>query len=340
MSELVIDIYTHFMPPGYLETYQALQSEPGLAKRIGAIPMLFDLEARLRLGGQWEGYQQVLSPPPPGPEKLGRPEDRAPLARFLNEGLAELVRRHPDAFPAFTAAVPLDDPQAAVAELDHAVDALGARGVQIYTNMNGRALDGPQFEPLFAALSQRGLPVFLHPARPAKFADYAAEDRSMYEIWQVMGWPYETGACIARLVFSGVFDRHPGLKIVTHHCGGIIPGLEGRIGPLWDQLGTRTEGEEGERYAALLKSLKMRPVDYFKQLYADTATGGAVGALRCGLDFFGHDRVMFASDCPFDPEGGPGFIREGLRALEDLDLPAETRTGITSANACALLNIA
>ena len=340
MSDRVIDIYTHFMPPGYLEKYLALQSEPGLAKRIAAIPMLHDLEARRRLVGGWEGYQQVLSPPPPGPEKLGRPEDRAPLARFINEGLAALVRSHPEAFPAFVAAVPLDDIEAAVAELSYAVDALGARGVQIYTNVNGQALDAPRFEPLFAELSRRGLPAFLHPTRPAKFADYASEDRSMYEIWQVMGWPYETGACIARLVFSGVMDRHPDLKIVTHHCGGIIPALEGRIGPLWDQLGTRTEGEEGERYAAILKSLKHRPVDYFKRLYADTATGGATGSLRCGLEFFGPRQVMFASDCPFDPEGGPGFIREGLRAMGELDIPAEVRTAINSANACRLLNIA
>ena len=339
MDDRVIDIYTHFMPPGYLEKYQALQSEPGLAKRLGAIPMLYDLEARRRLVGERPGYQQVLSPAPPGPEKLGRPEDRAPLARFMNEGLAELCRRYPDAFPAFVAAVPLDDVAAAVTELDYAIEQLGARGVQIYTNVNGQALDAPQFEPLFAALSRRGLPAFLHPARPAKFADYATEDRSMYEIWQVMGWPYETGACIARLVFSGVLDRHPGLKIVTHHCGGIIPALEGRIGPLWDQLGTRTDGEEGERYADTLRSLKLRPVEYFKRLYADTAVGGATGALRCGLEFFGPDRVMFASDCPFDPEGGPGFIREGMRALGELDIPAVTRTKIQSGNACTLLNM-
>ena len=151
----------------------------------------------------------------------------------------------------------------------------------------------------------------------------------MYEIWQVMGWPYETAACIARLVFSGVFDRHPGLNIVTHHLGGVIPYLEGRIGPLWDQLGSRTDGAEGEAYAERLKSLKMRPVDYFRRL-----------PLRCGIDFFGPGRVMFASDCPFDPEGGPGFIREGLRAMGELELDAATRAAILSGNARSLLRIA
>lgn len=254
----------------------------------------------------------------------------------MNEGLAELCRRYPDEFPAFVAAVPLDDMDAAVRELEHAVDQLGARGVQIFTNVEGRALDAPEFKPLFASLAGRGLPAFLHPTRPASFADYPAEKGSQYEIWQVLGWPYDTAACVARVVFSGVFDRHPGLQLVTHHLGGIIPYLEGRIGPLWDQLGTRTEGGE---YDGVLASLKMRPIEYFRRIHADTAVGGSAGTMRCGTDFFGPDRVLFASDCPFDPEGGPGFIRDGMRALHALGLPDETRAKIQAGNACALLRI-
>ncbi len=336
MSERIIDLYTHIMPPGYLEQYERVQKDRGMAKRIGSIAMLHDIEARLRLVGQRPGYQQVISPAPPGPERLGEPKDRAGLARFMNEGLAELCRRHPDAFPAFVAAVPLDDIDAALGEIEYAQTHLGARGVQIYTNMCGKPLDGPEFEPLFAALSERDLPAFLHPARSAHFADYAGEDTSRYEIWQVIGWPYETAACIARLVFSGVMDRHPGLKIVTHHLGGIIPYLEGRIGPLWDQLGSRSEGTENSN---VLASLKARPLDYFRRLYADTAIGGSAGAMRCGIDFFGPDHVLFASDCPFDPEGGPGFIRECLRALDDVDLAPEIRLQIASGNARQLLHI-
>ena len=337
MSDRVIDLYTHFMPAGYLDKFRALSKEPGMVKRLGSIQMAHDLEARRRLVGDWPGYQQILSPMPPGPEKLGDPAGRPALARFMNEGLAELVRRFPDEFPAFVAAVPLDNVEAAITELAYAVDHLGARGVQIYTNVAGTPLDRPEFEPLFAELSRRGLPAFLHPTRGAGFADYETEVGSRFEIWQVMGWPFETGACIARLVFSGVMDRHPGLEIVTHHLGGIIPYLEGRIGPLWDQLGSRTEGE-GD--AGVLKSLKMRPLDYFKRIYGDTAVGGASGVIRCGLEFFGPDRVLFASDCPFDPEGGPGFIRDGMRALASLDLPADVREKIQFRNARTLLSIA
>ena len=336
MNDRIIDLYTHFMPPGHLEKYQALSLDRGMAKRIAGISMLHDLDARLALVAQWPNYQQILAPCPPGPERMGEATDRAPLARFINEGLAEICRAHPHAFPAFVAAVPLDDIDATLAEIDYAAGTLGARGVQIYTNVQGRAMDGAEFEPLWARLEERGLPVFLHPTRSATFSDYPAEDGSKYEIWQVLGWPYDTAACIARLVFSGVMDRYPGLNIVTHHLGGIIPYLEGRIGPLWDQLGSRTEGA-GD--ADVLKRLKHRPIDYFRRIYGDTAVGGSAGNMRCGIDFFGPERVLFASDCPFDPEGGVGFIRDGMKALAGLELTRERRVAIQSGNACRLLRI-
>ncbi len=335
MTSRVIDFYTHFMPAGHLDAYQALATDRGMVKRLAGVPMLHDLEARRRLIGQWQGYQQVLAPCPPGPESIGEAKDRPPYARMINEGLAALCREYPDEFPAFVACLPLDDMEMALTELEYARQ-LGAKGVQIYTNVGGKAIDAPMFEPLYAELAQRDLPIWLHPARSAKFSDYPTEDGSQYEIWQVIGWPYETAACIARLVFSGLMDRHPDLKIVTHHLGGIIPYLEGRIGPLWDQLGARTEGAA---YGEILKNLQARPIDYFRRIYGDTAVGGSAGAMRCGIDFFTPEHVLFASDCPFDPEGGPGFIREGLRALGELELSVQARTNIQSANALRLLHI-
>jgi aminocarboxymuconate-semialdehyde decarboxylase len=102
--------------------------------------------------------------------------------------------------------------------------------------------------------------------------------------------------------------------------------LEGRIGPGWDQLGARTSDED---YVALRKSLRKRPLDYFKQdFYADTAVFGSRGATLCGMGFFPVDKIVFASDCPFDPEKGPGYIRETLRILDSLDLPKADREKI------------
>jgi aminocarboxymuconate-semialdehyde decarboxylase len=121
-------------------------------------------------------------------------------------------------------------------------------------------------------------------------------------------------------VFSGLFEKLPQMRLITHHCGAMIPFFAGRAETLWAQLGSRSAGEN---YDALLKTMKKKPIEYFKMFYADTVLGGSASALRCGLDFFGADRIVFASDCPFDPEGGPIFIREGIRSVEDLQLSDE-----------------
>jgi uncharacterized protein len=169
-------------------------------------------------------------------------------------------------------------------------------------------------------------PIWLHPSRGANHPDYLDEKKSLYEIWWTFGWPYETSVAMARLVFSQTLDKYPNLKIIAHHLGAMVPYFEGRVGPGWDQLGKRTSDED---YFSLLKSLKKRPLDYFKQdFYADTAVFGSRAATMCGLEFYGVDNVVFASDCPFDPEQGPGYIRETLQILEGLDLSQDDKEKI------------
>ena len=140
---------------------------------------------------------------------------------------------------------------------------------------------------------------------------------------------------MARLVFSGMFDRNPDLKIITHHMGAMIPYFEGRVGYGWDQMGRRTSNEV---YGALLKSMKKRPFDYFKMFYADTALFGADAATECGLKFFGVDKVLFASDTPFEPTPGL-YIRETIRVIEGLDLSAGDKDRIYRKNALQLLKL-
>jgi len=130
-------------------------------------------------------------------------------------------------------------------------------------------------------------------------------------------------------------DRLPGLKIVTHHMGGMIPYFEGRVGHGWDQIGTRTSDED---YGALLRSLKKRPVDYFRSFFADTALFGAAAGTRCGLDFFGIDQVVFSSDTPFEPSPGV-YIRETISVIENLGLTADEKDRIYRRNAARLLKL-
>jgi aminocarboxymuconate-semialdehyde decarboxylase len=141
---------------------------------------------------------------------------------------------------------------------------------------------------------------------------------------------------MARLVFSGIMDKMPNLKVLSHHLGAMVPYFEGRVGPGWDQLGKRTSDED---YVTLLKNMKKRPLDYFKDFYADSATFGSRSATVCGLDFYGADKVLFASDCPFDPEGGTGYIRETIAILEGLELSQEDREKICYKNALKLFRM-
>ena len=332
-----LDIFNHILPRPFYELMMKVAPNLGeMGKRVRAVPMLYDLDERFRVMDRFPDYHQVLSLASPPLEAYGGPEIAVDLARAANDGMAELVGRHPDRFPAFVASLPMSDPQVAWKECRRAVNDLGARGVQIFTNVSGKPLDEPEFSPLFELMAGFDLPILLHPARSARFADYPTEDRSKYEIWWTLGWPYETSVAMSRIVFAGLFDRYPSLKIVTHHCGAMIPYFEGRVGPGWDQLGSRTSDED---LTLVLKRLEKRPLDYFRMFYGDTALFGSRAATECGLSFFGADRIVFASDAPFDPEKGPMYIRETLRVLDELELSAEDRKKIYFENAERLLKL-
>jgi aminocarboxymuconate-semialdehyde decarboxylase len=230
----------------------------------------------------------------------------------------------------------MNAPEAAAKEAERALEN-GANAVQLCTNANGLPLDEPHFLPVFEVIAKFGKPILLHPARTREMPDFPTEKVSKYEICSVLGWPYETGVTLARLIFSGIMDRFPNLKVIAHHLGGVVPYLEGRVGHSFDQLGARTSDED---YGALLKSLKKPPLDYFKDYYGDTAMEGARPATVCGIEFFGADHVVFASDCPFDKEKGPGYIRDTLKVLNAIALSDADREKIFYRNAQRLFGIA
>ena len=332
-----IDAYNHFFPKRY---YDALLETPAgakdLGKRVRGIPALSNLDERRRVVELFDDYTQVLSLGLPPVERLWGPDKSPEMARIGNDGLAEIVARHGDRFVGYSALLPMNVPEAAVKEAERALHN-GANAIQLATNVNGTALDEPQFWPVFEVIAKSGKPILLHPARTRDMPDYPHEKHSKYEICSVLGWPYETGVTLARLVFSGIMDRYPDLKVIAHHLGGVIPYLEGRVAHSFDQLGARTSDED---YGSLLKSLKKRPYDYFKDFYGDTAVEGARAATVCGLDFFGAEHVLFASDCPFDKEKGPGYIRSTIAVLESLGLPAADSQRICHGNAERMFGLA
>ena len=325
-----IDAYTHFMPSRMFKKLVE-SGYPDIGKRMREVPCIHDLDERRRIVDLFKDYAQILSYPMPPLEVLAK-GDGAQVeadAKLVNDEFVEIADKHRDHFPGWVAQGALGAPDAGVREAERAIKN-GALGVQIYTNVAGRPLDDPAFEPFFAAMEKLDKPIWLHPARGANFPDYLSEKKSKYEIWWAFGWSYETAAAMARLVFSRLMDKYPKLKIITHHFGGIVPMLEGRIGPGWDQLGARTSDED---LTVLLKQLKKRPLDYFKHsFYADTATFSAEPAMHAGLAFYDLDKIVFASDCPFDPEKGTMYTRDTLRILESIDMPKADKDKIWHGN--------
>jgi len=323
-----IDAYTHFIPEKFFAKVVE-SNHPGIGKRMRELPAIHDLDVRKKVVDQFKDYAQILSHGMPPLEVLAKGQAVEEYAKLLNDGFAEICAKDGDHFPGWVAQSALGAPDIGVREVKRAIGN-GALGAQIYTNVAGRPLDDPEFEPFFALMNEIGKPIWLHPARTASMSDYATETKSKYEIWWTFGWSYETAAAMARLVFSGIMDKYPNLKIITHHFGGIVPMVEGRIGPGWDQLGARTSDED---LTVVLKRLKKRPLDYFKHsFYADTATFSAEPAMHTGLAFFDHDKVVFASDCPFDPEKGTMYTRDTLRILEGIDLPKAEKDAIWHGN--------
>jgi aminocarboxymuconate-semialdehyde decarboxylase len=328
---LKLDAFNHLFPRKFYDRMLAVAPKgKDMHKRVRDIPCIVDLDERFRIMDKFgEDYAQVISLPSPPIEVFGPPPLSTELARLANDGLAELVRQHPKRFPAFVASLPMNDPDGLLREARRAVRELGAVGVQVFTNVLGKPLTAPETLPLFDLMAELDLPIWLHPARGADMPDYAGETKSHYEIWWTFGWPYETSAAMAHIVFAGLFDKHPQLKIITHHMGGMIPYFEGRVGPGWDQLGTRTSDVD---YTQLLRQLKKRPLDYFRMFYADTALFGAAEATKCGLKFFGPERVLFASDAPFDPEKGSMYTRTTIEIVDRLDVTPQERHAIYEGN--------
>jgi predicted TIM-barrel fold metal-dependent hydrolase len=330
-----LDIFNHFFPAEYCKRY-ITSGLKDIGKRVQNVPTIADLDARFRVMDEFgPEYVQFLTLPAPTLEGIAEPDRSPELAACANDGLAELCSRYPERFVGFGASLPMNNPDAAVKEIGRAVDQLGARAVQIYTNVRGKRLDLPEFYPIFEECARRDLTILMHPARGAETPDYITEKKSHYEIWWTFGWPYETSAAMAHVVFSGILDKLPNLKIVTHHMGGMIPYFEGRVGYGWDVLGSRTSDED---YVSLRQGMDGRPIDYFRKFYADTALFGGMGATKCGLTFFGVDNVVFASDVPFEPAPGL-YIRETIRCVNALEITDVQRAQIYSGNAKRLLGL-
>ncbi len=328
-----LDAYAHIVPPRFAARVERLIAERGVPDRIKLFdpwlyedPVLTDLDARWRLLEPYPDYRQVLVLGVFPVDELGPPELTRALARDVNDELAGLVRDHPDRFAGFAASLPLNDPDAALEELERSRRDLGANGVLIHTNVAGLPLDDPRFEPIFARAHELGAAIWLHPTRSPVWPDYPTETESRYGIWWSLGWPYETAVAMTRLVFSGHLERYPDLTVITHHAGGMVPHVSGRL----DTIQAEDQRE------AFAHTFKKPALDYFRQFYVDTAMFGAPHAVRCAVEFFGPGHVLFGTDMPL---GGPAVIEDTIADLRRLGLAAADEQAVFSGNAQRLLGI-
>jgi aminocarboxymuconate-semialdehyde decarboxylase len=246
------------------------------------------------------------------------PADRGiELARLVNDEFADAMARYPGRF-APLAALPLQDPEASVVELERAVKVLGLKGALLFSNVNGRMLDDPAYFPLFQKLSDLGVPAFLHPTNPAN-VDAVAD----YRLTAILGFLFDTTIAASRLVFAGVFERLPNLKLVVGHLGGTIPYVAERA-------------DRGfEAYEECRAHITRPPGEYFRRMYIDTVSFDP-DVLRLGLAFAGPDHVVLGTDFPHQV----GNVGRALDAVDALPVTAAQRANIRGGTAARLLGLA
>ncbi len=332
---MAIDLYTHFFPPAYAEAIARTTSRqhpdvPDLRLLQGVFPNLCQLDLRLPHMDRYGSEVQVLTPLPIPPGQFIADVDRqtpGQLSRIANDALAEAVVRQRDRFVG-VALLSFRDIDSAVAEMHRAVDELRFAGAMLFTNIEGEPLDSERLFPIYRTACALDVPLWLHPVS----WNYYPWVRD-YLIWQIFGWPLDTTLAMARIVYGGVFDRFPQLKLITHHAGGAVPSLIGRVIDTYDQRRDLLRVAGTEPSAKVLES----PPDAFRRFYADTAVSGVTNTLRGANELFGNERLVFGSDYPFGPELGERFLRANLEAVEQLGLSEADTEKILDSNARQLL---
>ncbi|MPZ54595.1 MAG: amidohydrolase family protein [Acidimicrobiia bacterium] len=280
-------------------------------------PMMESVDVRLAAMDKAGVDIQALSVSPYQMFYWAEPEVGLKSSRMVNDDLAELVATHPDRFMGL-GTVPLQDTEAAVGELDRCVNELGFRGLEIATNVEGEELSSTRLEPFWAAVEEHGVVVFIHPT------GFTQPDRlDHHYFFNVVGHPIENTLAIANLIFGGVIERHPDLKIVVAHGGGYLPAYAGRMDHAYH---AREDVREG---------LPKPPGEYLKKFHFDTMVfePDQVGFL---VEKYGASQVILGTDYPYDMgEEDPVGLVKRTAGLDD-----SQRDLICGGNAARLLGLA
>jgi predicted TIM-barrel fold metal-dependent hydrolase len=329
-----IDAYSHFSSLKFLDFAERQADRPFVLRPMyERLTTLTDWRERIGLLDKNEIDVHVLVPVPwleAFPKIANDPMLASQAARMMNDELAAFVAQQPKRFRG-VAALPTASSDATVAELHRAVKELGFLGGFIAVGPTAKRTDHPDMEALYKALVELDATLWLHPSRPP-MPDYVDEKVSKFEDWITFGWLHDTTSAMARIAFSGVFDRYPDIRIVAHHHGALLPTYAKRFDSLLAL---------GELSGDVLATKIARPyIDHFKKFYCDTAAFGyEPKVLEIALNFFGPERVLFGTDTPFDSSGGQYFTAETLRSIQDMAVSGDVRTALLSGNAIKALKL-
>lgn len=281
-----------------------------------------DAEVRISVMDKYGVDIQVLTQTTP--VLLGfNAADSAEICRLSNDDNYELCKAYPKRF-INVCMLSLLDIKSAIKELERCIAELDCKGVTLSSNQNGKGLDSKEYYPFYEILVRHELPILIHPTHWESYP--LVETVNGWRMMGVFGWPFDTTQAVWRMIFGGVFDNFPTLQVVMHHLGALFPFFSRRV----------TNSFEGK-----LKGICRHHItDYFKvNLWGDTALSGSKSSLPCGYDFFGADRMLFATDYPFGPERGEDYVRECLAAVKEMKIPAKKKKMILGDNAKKLFKI-
>ncbi|HEY7062812.1 MAG TPA: amidohydrolase family protein [Chloroflexota bacterium] len=312
-----IDVHAHYYPAEYVDAFGRLGG--AVSEQARRLPgAVLPLDERIDLLAEVGIDMQILSVSQHQPY-LPDASNALEAARLANDVYAEACRRFPRHFRAF-AAVPLPHVDAALGELDRALDTLGMAGVTLGCSVAGRWLDDPAFDPFFAELNRRRTVLFLHPVGHGLL-----EGEDPYGLTWMVGAPFEDTVATLRLVLSGLTSRYPDVRVIVPHLGGTLPFLLARL----------DYNIELQRARGLTPRVESDLSSPLRRLWYDTVSTHPE-ALRCACDSFGVDRLLLGTDFPY--LYGP-LLRRCVTYVEDAGLSAADTAAILGGNAQALLGL-
>jgi aminocarboxymuconate-semialdehyde decarboxylase len=323
-----LDLHTHYYPKVYFDRIRELPSEFSFdqspsgqtiikyrgARFFGVTPPMTNVAQRLEDMDRVGIDVEVISLSTPNvffTDAQHQPE----IARMVNDAYAELIAQHPTRFKGF-ASIPMDAPDAALAELHRAIDELKLNGVILLSNIGGKPLTSPEFRPFFAEANRMKLCILLHPMLPSN-----TEPFREYVLGPIIGFMFDTTLAVARLCFDGMLREFPDIRWIVGHLGGAVPYLMERMDNGWrDFPECRAQIDE-------------LPSVYLKRLYYDTVNFNP-HMLNMVREMIGSDHMVMGSDYPHLL----GSIDRAVSSIESLDIPADEKQRIFEGTALSILN--